>query len=341
VRKSVVLQSRADGLSFPVGLDKIGIDKGLEVTTKDMTGVSWYPKADSAVAFGSGKVISVKPGDRTLSIAVNKAEAGDTIVLSPGSYVASKFLLVDKPITLKGGENTKITFERSTLFEILDGGSLQLQDIEISGKDSPDYAGNSVIRTSPYSMMKNYRLDISGVKFVDLDTNHSFNVLSAAKNTFADYIAVRGSSFENVTGAVFKLDKEDDDYGIYNAEYLTISDSSFKNIGGDIVDYYRGGRDESTFGPHFSLTGSRFDNVGFDKRNSSKSSLFLHGVQVTDITNNTFVNSAKFVINHTVGEPKTKIKKNSFTNTASPAVNELNSDLENTAMISDNQGLKP
>jgi poly(beta-D-mannuronate) lyase len=90
---------------------------------------------------------------------------------------------------------------------------------------------------------------------VDLDTNHSFNVLSAAKNTFADYITVRGSSFENVTGAVFKLDKEDDDYGIYNAEYLTISDSIFKNIGGDIVDYYRGGRDESTFGPHFSLTG--------------------------------------------------------------------------------------
>ena len=89
------------------------------------------------------------------------------------------------------------------------------------------------------------------------------------------------------------------------------------------------------------LTGSRFDNVGFDKRNSSRSSLFLHGVQVTDITNNTFVNSAKFVINHTVGEPKTKIKKNSFTKTASPAVNELNSDLENTAMISDNQGLKP
>ena len=340
-RKSVLLQGREDGLSFPAGLDGIGINTELKVTTKDMTGVSWYPKTEPAIAFGSGKAISIEPGDRVLSAAIKEAQAGDTIVLSPGNYVAGKFLLVDKPLTFKGNGSTKITFERSTLFEIRDGGSLQLQDLEISGDDSPDYAGNSVIRTSPYSMMENYRLDISGVKFTDLDTNHSFNILSAAKNTFADYITVRDSSFENVTGAVFKLDKEDDDYGIYNAEYLTISNTSFKNIGGDIVDYYRGGRDESTFGPHFSLTGSSFDNVGFDKRNSSKSSLLLHGVQVTDIANNTFTNSAPFVINHTVGEPKTKVKNNNFVKTSAPVVAELNSSLENTAMISDNQGINP
>ncbi len=340
-RKSVNLQSRGDGLSFPVGMDGVGIDKSLKVTTKNQTGVSWYPKTEPTIEFGSGKIINIEPGDRVLSSAIQKAEAGDTIVLAAGDYVAGKFLFIDKPLTIKGTGSNKITFERSTLFEIRDGGSLQLQDLVISGDDSPDYAGNSVIRTSPYSMMENYRLDISGVKFTDLDTNHSFNILSAAKNTFADYITVSDSSFKNVTGAVFKLDKEDDDYGIYNSEYLTISDSNFENIGGDVVDYYRGGRDESTFGPHFSLTGSSFENVGFDKRNSSKSSLLLHGVQVTDITGNTFKNSAPFVINHTVGEPKTKIFKNSFVKTAGPKVLELNSILENTAMISDNKGLNP
>ncbi len=338
-RKSIKLKRRSDGLSFPAGLEGVGIENGLKVTTKDQTGVSWYPKTEPTIAFGSGKTINVKPGDRVLSAAIKDANAGDTIVLAAGDYVAGKFLLIEKPLTFKGSGKAKITFERSTLFEIRDGGSLQLHDLEISGDDSPDYAGNSVSRTSPYSMMENYRLDISNVKFSDLDTNHSFNILSAAKNTFADYITVKDSSFKNVTGAVFKLDKEDDDYGIYNSEYLTISDSSFENIGGDIVDYYRGGRDESTFGPHFSLTGSTIDNVGFDKRNASKSSLLLHGVQVTDITGNTFSNSAPFVINHTVGEPKTKITKNKFVKTDGPIVAELNSGLENTAMITDNQGL--
>jgi len=190
-------------------------------------------------------------------------------------------------------------------------------------------------------MITNYRLEIIDSAFTDLDTNHSFNVISAAKGTFADNILIENSSFENVTGAVFKLDKEDDDYGIYNAEYLTISDSNFKNIGGDIVDYYRGGRDESTFGPHFRLTGSTVDNIGFDKRNSSKSSLLLHGVQVTDISDNTFANSAPFVINHTVGEPKTKITKNTFVKTLAPQVEELNSVFENTAVITNNQGISP
>jgi len=340
-RQSVSLQRREDGLSFPVSAEGIGIDRSLKVTTKDDTGVSWYPKTEPVVAFGSGKTINIKPGDRVLSKAVAEAEAGDTIVLATGDYVAGKFLHITKPLTIKGKGSVKVTFERSTLFEIRDGGSLQLHDLDISGDDSPDYAGNSVIRTSPYSMMENYRLDISGVNFMNLDTNHSFNIVSAAKNTFADYITVKDSSFKNVTGAVFKLDKEDDDYGIYNSEYLTISDSRFENIGGDIVDYYRGGRDESTFGPHFSLTGSAIDNVGFDKRNASKSSLLLHGVQVTEIKDNTFKNSAPFVINHTVGEPKTKITQNTFENTGAPVVKELNSILENTAMISDNQGLNP
>lgn len=340
MRKSVSLTRRADGLSFPDGNDGVGITTDLVVTTKDQTGVSWYPKTEPTVAFGSGKTINVSPGDRVLSAAIKDAEPGDTIVLSGGNYVAGKFLLIEKPLTIKGSGNVKVTFERSTLFEIRDGGSLKLQNLEITGDDSPDYAGNSVIRTSPYSMMENYRLEISDVKFKDLDTNHSFNILSAAKNTFADHITVERSSFENVTGAVFKLDKEDDDYGIYNSEYLTISDTTFKNIGGDVVDYYRGGRDESTFGPHFSLTNSSLENVGFDKRNASKSSILLHGVQVTDMTGNTFSNSAPFVINHTVGEPKTNITKNTFAKTPAPIVAELNSILENTANIQDNVGIK-
>ena len=87
---------------------------------------------------------------------------------------------------------------------------------------APDYKGNAVIRTQPYAMLQNYRLEVIDTNFEDLDINQSFNVISAAKGTFADNILIKNSSFETVSGAVVKLDTENDDYGIYNAEYLTV-----------------------------------------------------------------------------------------------------------------------
>ena len=190
-------------------------------------------------------------------------------------------------------------------------------------------------------MLQNYRLEINNSTFKDLDVNHSFNVISVSKGTFADNISITNSAFENVTGAILRLDKESDDYGIYNAEYLTIENSTFKDVQGALVDYYRGGTDESTFGPHFKLTDSVVTNIGDGKRNKSKSSINLHGVQVTDISGNKLTGSKPFLINHPVGEPKTLITNNRFTETPAPIVTELNSGLEPTAMISDNEGLKP
>ena len=333
--------NRADnGLLYPNTDLTPGAGRDLSVISKAMTGPNWYPKAEPIIPFGSGKDIHVTPDDDLLKI-TEQAGAGDVIILSAGDYTVRKFLKLDKPLSFKGQGAVDLTFERSAMFEILDGASLQLINLDISGQDSPDYAGNSVIRTSPYSMLKNYRLEIIDSSFTDMDVNHSFNIVTAAKGTFADNILIQNSSFSDVSGAILQLDREDDDYGIYNAEYLTITDSRFKNIEGDIVDYYRGGRDESTFGPHFKLSGSELDNVGHGKRNRSESSLYLHGVQVTNIADNIFKNSAPFLINHTVGEPKTKILKNRFEQSAAPKVFELNSGLENTAIIEDNIGLTP
>ena len=337
----VELERAENGLLYPVGRDDLGVSRDLKVTTKDMTGVTWFPKTEPIIPFGAGKVISISPGESALYDAIKSADPGDTIEMSAGEYVAAKFLKIDKPLTIKGTGEVHLTFERSALFEILDGGSLQLVNLDISGEDSPDYAGNSVIRTSPYAMLENYRLELIDSSFTDLDTNHSFNVFSAAKSTFADNIVIRNSKFKDITGTIVRLDREDDDYGIYNAEYLTVTDSTFENVQGDLVDYYRGGRDESTFGPHFVMTGSSFENIGAGKRNKTESSLYLHGVQVTSISGNTFKDSRPFLVNHTVGEPKTRIENNRFIETDGPRVFELNSGLENTAVIQNNEGLNP
>lgn len=339
-RKDVTLSRAENGLMYPNAEITAGIARDLKVTTKEMTGVSWFPKTNSDVEFGSGKTIAVTDAEGELFKAVQDAEAGDTISLAPGDYVVARFLRIDKPLTFEGRGKANVSYERSTLFEILDGGSLKLSGLNISGESAPDNAGNSVIRTSPYSMLQNYRLEIEDSHFKDLDINHSFNVVSAAKGTFADDISIKDSSFETVTGTVLKLDQESDDYGIYNAEYLSITGSQFKDVQGSIVNYYRGGTDESTFGPHFTLENSTLENVGGGKRNKSKASIYLHGVQVTNMTGNIFRDVEPFLINHTVAEPKTLIAKNRFIRTAAPNVVELNSGLEPTAKIIDNTGIE-
>jgi len=340
-REEVTLSRGTNGLMYPqVGIDE-GASRDLKVTTKAMTGPSWYPKTDPIVPFQSGKTTTVNADAGELLAAVQAAEAGDTLLLRAGDYVVGKFLKFDKPLTIKASGKVNLSFERSALFEILDGGSLQLIGLDISGKDAPDYKGNAVIRTQPYAMLQNYRLEIIDTNFSDLDINQSFNVVAGAKGTFADNILIKDSDFETVSGAILKLDTENDDYGIYNAEYLTIENSNFKDVEGALVDYYRGGRDESTFGPHFNMTGSSLKNVGKGPRNKSKASIHLHGVQVTNISDNVFDDNAPFLVTHTVSEPKTKIFKNQFIETGAPNVVELNSGLPPTAMISDNEGLNP
>ena len=64
--------------------------------------------------------------------------------------------------------------------------------------------------------------------------------------------------------------------------------------------------------------------------------MLLHGVQVTDFSGNSISNSAVVKIEHTVGEPVTKILDNTFINTSKVEIEELYSDKENTAILSNN-----
>jgi poly(beta-D-mannuronate) lyase len=109
-----------------------------------------------------------------------------------------------------------------------------------------------------------------------------------------------------------QLNKEIEDLGIYNGEYITISDSTFTGIEGTVADIYRGGTDESTFGPHFELSGSSIESVGKGRRNKSRASVSLLGVQATNIHDNDFRDSQPIRVIETVGEPVTIIINNEF-----------------------------
>ena len=321
VSRSVELERAENGLLYPVGID-VGAGRDLKVLDKASTGVAWYPKPGPDNRFDTGKTIAVTTSAGALSAAIDQANAGDVLELSAGTHLAEQVLVVDKPISLKSanGVSARIEFERTALFEIKDGGSLKISNLEISGASSMDVAGNTVIRTSRYSMLNNYVLQVDNVVVSDLDTNHSFNFFSLAKHTFADSIEISESEFRNITGHILFMNKESEDLGIYNGEYVSIVDSKFANIEGTIADIYRGGTDESTFGPHFELRGSTLESVGHGKRNKSGASVALHGVQATSIHDNVFVDSKPIRIAETVGEPVTMVGENRFDGTEAPVI---------------------
>jgi len=294
------------------------------VLDRESTGVSWYPKPGPETRFDTGETIAIVPGEDALFDAVDGAGDGDIIQLSPGEYVATKIIEVDRPLTIRAAPGTaSIEFERTALFELADGGSLKLSGLAISGRAAPDISGNSAIRTTRYSMLGNYALVVEDSTIQDLDINHSFNFFTVAKHTFADRIEISDSVFRNITGHVLTLAQETDDLGLYNAEYVSITGSTFQNIEGALADIYRGGTDESTFGPHFELRASSLDSVGNGSRNKSAASIRLLGVQATDVFDNVFADSQPVRVVHAVGDPVTRIEGNRFEQTSEPIIHEF------------------
>jgi len=317
-RKAIKLEKHSNGLFYPSGdpVTDAGVSRSFKVLQRDETGPAWYPKPGYAGRFDGGKVMQAEPGADQLYAALRGASAGDVIELQPGAYQEPRTLAIDFPVTIRGLSDGKsrpmVRFERTALFEIRDGGSLRLEGLDIDGSVAPDAYGNAVIRTSRYSMLGNYEVQVADVRVSNLNTNHSFNFLKVSRSTFADQIDIRNSEFADVSGHIIALEREIDDLGIYNGEYVQIQDSTFKNIAGAVANLYRGGTDESTFGPHFLLSGSSLDNVGHGKRNKTKASVYLLGVQVATLDGNTFRNSRPVRIVETVGEPVTTVRDNVY-----------------------------
>lgn len=321
---SVALIRADNGLLYPEGLN-VGASRDLKPVTRDQVGVSWYAKPAIGDRFGKGKDIAVAPGEDSLTKALAKAEEGDRLMLSAGDYVVNKLLPLDEAISLVGPIDAvaKISFARPSLFEIRERGSLSLSNLLIDGALAPDSVGNAVIRTTSYPIQSNFVIALDRVNIANLDVNKSFHVISLGKSSFADRISIKNSNFLNISGSIIQAAAETEDYGQYNAEYVSISKSNFKDISNEAFNIYRGGRDESTFGPHFSLSESNFLNVGKGSNNASGAALVLHGVQHSDIQKSNFANSAPIKIVHTVGRPQTRVAENKFSATPAPIIEEL------------------
>lgn len=299
-------------------LDKIGFGEVKLPVTKKEAGASFYPKKETVIAFNSGDTIAVKPGTNTLLDALDASKPGDILVLeNGGEYLLTEFAEIHHPITImaKKGKKPIIRSQKPNFINIENGGALTVDNLWFDGAESPDYKGNSIINTSSTSMNINYNLSVRNVKVTDLDVNGYFYFFRANAGTFADSIEIIDSEFTNITGAILQMNREVDDVGIYSVENLLISGNTFTDIKEEVATIYRGGTDESTFGPMVTVTDNKLINVGNGSTHRSGASMYFHGVQKLNISNTSWDKSAPLELFMTNGGPITILKNIVLKNT--------------------------
>lgn len=317
--RKVTLERGPGELLAPKGAKGVGARPDLTFVGRANTGVSWYPKAAPVAALDSGSVQLAAPGEDTLARAVAKARPGDRIELQPGLYVVNQVIALNHAVTIQGPAegSARIQFARPSLFEIGGGGALRLSRVTISGALAPDVAGAAVIRTAPGAAQ--LQLIVEDSAFEDLTVNRGFHVIAAGPGSLADRIRLERVTVDRASGSVIAAHTETADLGTYNAEVVEIVDSVFRDVAGPVVDLYRGGTDESTFGPRLTLTGTTFERGG--RTGDDAGVLKLYGVQRVEARGNRFVDSGPPTFFRRVGDPVLVWSGNRFEGTPALVTN--------------------
>ncbi|MCF8381694.1 MAG: hypothetical protein K9H49_19120 [Bacteroidales bacterium] len=251
------------------------------ILNKKNYGANWFSNEKGETGYNT---LIVTSAQNELSKALSEANEGDIIELKAGEYEITSSLVVNTKITIQSADvnnKARIIYSgapNTPAFEMHPFGDLSLKDIVLSGQEE-QYAFASL--SENMNFMYNLRVENTEI------SNFRF-VLKAYKESFADNIYFSKSYLKNCENGL-ELSEETDDFGFYNVEYLTIDSCIFENVKSNVIDYYRGGYDESTIGGILSITNSRFTNCG----NKEKNGILLNtrGIINVDISNNTFKNN--------------------------------------------------
>lgn len=193
-------------------------------------------------------------------------------------------MIINKKIIIQSQnaeQKAQIQYEgtaNTPAFELHPQGNLVLKDVILTGQGE-QYAFANLQE----NMSSLYNLSVSNAEINNFDY-----VLKAYKETFADSITVVNSTLKNCQNGI-ELSAETNDRGDYNVEFLTIHNCHFENIKKNVIDYYRGGYDESTIGGNLLVTKSSFINCGAEEDNGIL--LNTRGIINVDISKNTFKNN--------------------------------------------------
>lgn len=298
----------AENLYFPSNLPKVVTYKGFEFETIETDLLGNVRKDNNSIGavvgttqkdplildkkkYGPNWFTSEKPilkarihsvanaGD--LALKIKAAKNGDIVELASGAYELQKSLVINKKIIIRSkNAKNKATIIYSGLsetpaFEMHPYGELSLDNIILIGKNT-----QYLFATLKENMSSHYNISVS-----ECEISNFQYVVKAYKESMADDIIFRNSIIKNCANGI-ELSAEINAEGDYNAEFLTIDSCHFENISSNVIDYYRGGYDESTIGGNLLIQNSVFTNCG----SKSKNSILLNteGIINVDISKNTF-----------------------------------------------------
>lgn len=284
----------------------------LNILNKKKYGADWFSNEVTEI---TPQTIPVNAEPNDLATKIAAAKNGDIIELASGIYQINTSLVINKEITIKSkDENNQaeiiyIGAEKTPAFEMHPKGNLTLENVKLAGKQS-QYA----FATLQKNMSSLYNLTVFGSEVRDFAY-----VLKAYKESFADEILFINSILKNCQNGI-ELSEETNDRGDYNTEFLIIVNCQFENIKSNVIDYYRGGYDESTIGGNLLVKSSIFSNCGEAEANGIL--LNTRGIINVQIAGNTFKNNQVKLIALLWGAKNNTHSGNEITNSGKIMVEE-------------------
>ena len=249
------------------------------ILDKSKYGTTWFSNEVEA----RDPVIHTVTNTEELQTKINGASNGDVISLIKGVYNIDKSVVINKTLTIQSEPDAKAQLifsgaSNTPLFSLQPKGKLTINNIVLKGNIS-----NYAFASLKQNMSNHFGLTVSNSEI----SNFNY-VLKAYKESFAERITFENTTISNCENGI-ELSEEKNDKGDYNTEYLTINNCNFNTIKANVIDYYRGGYDESTIGGNLLLTNSTFINCGAKEKN--KRLLNHNGIVNVNITKNTFKNN--------------------------------------------------
>ena len=282
-----------------------------KILDKSKYGPSWFSDEKPAV---DPVTHSVGSADE-LKAKIIAAKAGDIISLAAGDYSITSSIVIDKLLHLQSkdaGNKPNIVYSGGAdtpLFEFHPRGELNVKGIKLTGKNQ-QYAFSNLKK----NMSSLYNLSVTDSEVTDFKY-----VLKAYKESFADEITFVNSTVKDCQNGI-ELSEETNDKGDYNTEFLTIENCKFENVKANVIDYYRGGYDESTIGGNLNVKNSTFTKCGSQEPNGIL--LNTRGIINVNISNNTFTNNSVKLVALLWGAKNNSHADNKISNSGSIRVEE-------------------
>lgn len=273
------------------------------ITDLTLYGPDWYDPTSKT----QEPKIHLASSTTELVSAVANASDGDIIELHSKHYKITSPLSISKKLTIQSLDTvlkSTISYQgnaETPAFELNPKGQLSLKGVKLMGSGE-NYA---------FASLKEHMSSLYNLNVIDSEISNFDYVLKAYKHSFSEHIKLKSTSVRNCKNGL-ELSSEDDDRGEYNVENLYVIDCHFENVNQNVIDYYRGGYDESTVGGNLVVRGSTFKNSGAGEKNGIL--INTYGIINVDILDNTFINNDVKLVARLWGAKNNRASDNAIEN---------------------------